>query len=303
MTKTTKTKQIALMSIAGLMGSIGVGGMVVAVPSHAQVALPQDVTPSNGLSLEPPVQDPAALPRTTPDAAGDRYLQSIAGIGRLFKRTDDVASLVTSVNLVMTDRTRRIMALRQLLKLGFSKEDIETALPLLQRLRDIKTPPPTDPEKAMDEEYQALLKAKPTEPLPPSSTEKIMDAARYYRTEQTKIWTEMTQRLGKSKSDGLDDLTGYSKGSFFSMTWTPRLALSSSYSVNYYPTSKPSPTQKPGDARLETVPPPKAEKPTVVSPANSAKDVRVMFSSTTVRISLNELIDLMQEKLKAMSGK
>jgi hypothetical protein len=108
----------------------------------------------------------------------------------------------------MADRTRQILVLRRLLALHFSAEDIAAALPLLRSLQDIKAAPPVDPETALEREYEALLAAGPNDPLPPSSADKIIDAAHYYRDEQDKIWSEMTRRIGRKKSDGLYNLLG-----------------------------------------------------------------------------------------------
>jgi hypothetical protein len=108
----------------------------------------------------------------------------------------------------MLDRLRRVLVLRQLLALGFTSADIAAALPLLRNLRDINTAPPADPDRAIEDEYRALLRANPGDPLPPNSVAKITDAAHYYRDEQAKIWNSLQRRIGARKADGLRTLLG-----------------------------------------------------------------------------------------------
>src|SRR5579872_389536 len=106
------------------------------------------------------------------------------------------------------DRIRRIMVLRQLLGLGFSSGDINGVLPLLRELQAISSRPPADPDAAIEQEYQELLRAAPGKPLPPSSAAKITDAATYYREEQRRIWTAIERKVGGRKAAGLRSLLG-----------------------------------------------------------------------------------------------
>ncbi len=268
----------------------------------------------------------------------------------------------------MVDRTRQILVLRRLLALRFSADDIAVALPLLRRLNDIKAAPTIDPETALEREYEALLAARPGDSLPASSAVKITDAARYYREEQSKIWSEMARRIGKSKADGLYNLLGqqdqvslplYNRpvekpsssgapaSSDYNTRSLPQLVVPDDAAVGNpdlvpsdgvarpgayqrrplsLPEADSSDTAPPGistqvptsDPRNHRAATPTRDQyqndpllPTVEAPRNYVgrralpdrpSDYSLLvYSSTTIRISLSELIDLMQTKLSVMS--
>lgn len=362
MTKTTKTETRKSAGSYALIAAVlcALSGM----PAQAQQNTPPPVVAEPPVAAQEPSREQGALQKPAPaKREGIPLLKDIPIIGNLFQagKQKDAPAVVmldvgdawgnprqTLVTQKMADRTRRIMVLRQLLTLGFTQADIETALPLLRRLHDLKSPKPMDPEKAMDEEYQALLKAGPKDPLPPNSALKIMDASRYYQEEQTKIWAEMAQRLGKTKSEGLFHLLRqdgnvfhytvpvasgkdtYTVEQHYSATFTdPRNRIVASRRLDPPTTVKrvdqtkstqavPPATEKPVETKPVPVDPATKsggedthqadEKPvppvaTVKTPTElNYSTTNIILSSLTTHISLTDLIDLLQEKLKAMSG-
>ncbi len=350
MTRTTRTETKKSAGSYALMAAI-----LCALPglqAHAQQPTPPPaVAEPPAPSPAPPLEPGRPAEPVPATQEGLDYLQSLPIIGNFFQtgkpQNDSVSELVqhangdssqtTALTQKMADRTRRIMVLRQLLTLGFTQADIQTALPQLHRLHDLKSPKPMDPEKAMDEEYQALLKASPKDPLPPNSALKIMDASRYYQEEQAKIWGEMAQRLGKTKSEGLshllrqdDNLLHYALRVANNSVRLPDMRYPAVAPRLFDPSRPATSVEKPKSA--QAVPPvtenPGEARPVPASPATRAggedthqpdqKSVSsvvtgktttglnyattgIILSSLTTHISLTDLIDLLQEKLKAMS--
>ena len=174
--------------------------------------LPAPTTSPAGIPTSDPSQEPVALPAADPvQATPSVSEQTTVPPGNQAAADTPAPGFVLSVSQSsqrLAERTRRILALRRLLQLNFNTAEFSRALRLLERLRDIRTAPPADPEKAMEAEYRELLAARPNDPLPPSSAAKIMDAARFYREEQTKIWSEMTREIGAERAEGLRNLVG-----------------------------------------------------------------------------------------------
>jgi hypothetical protein len=103
----------------------------------------------------------------------------------------------------MSKKTREIALLRRMLDLKLTARDIERALPLLRELKDVGKEVPAKPDQALDEELQRLLRAKPGDPMPPSSAEALRDAASGFRTRRLAIWDKMEKAIGKEKSAGI----------------------------------------------------------------------------------------------------
>lgn len=158
------------------------------------------------------------------------------------------------------DKTRRILALREMLKLGLTADDIAKALPLLRRLRDAQSQPPADPAKALDDEYQALLKARPGDPLPPSSAMKMQNAAQFVQDEQRTVWADLTKQIGAKKTEGLRSLVGQSAAfsnfnrMFFYNGAAPTLQYQNDIGVSSYRLNVTRPNAKPPRAERRTAP-------------------------------------------------
>ena len=116
----------------------------------------------------------------------------------------------------MAKKTREIALLRQMLALKLSARDLERAIPLLREMKESDKVVPVKPEQAMDEEYNALLRAKPGDPIPPSSSLALRDAAGNFRSRKQAIWDKMAQEIGKEKTAGIKSmLRSEGAGSFF----------------------------------------------------------------------------------------
>ncbi len=249
---------------------------------------------------------------------------------------------------------RRIVVLRQLVSAGFSTSDIANAIHVLRGLRDAKSAPTVDPEMAMREEYQALLKASPGTPLPPSSAVTVADAARYYQDAHLKVWTALARRLGRGKADVLRRLLGQDAaaplGTVLSGLPIPAVSAAPNMPVVRNqksgkrgrtviapvdpevtlsgPAGVPPPGEPSGPASVKSPPavlalpatpsnlsPPQPEPalpggliqaipgaPATIGPVPwIAMSVVESLSPNTVRISLDELIELLQEKLDVMT--
>ena len=173
-------------------------------------------TGDSGAAQPAPFQQPKAESLTP--RPGVPVLGGIPYIGQLFQERGQTSA--------MAAKTRRILVLREMLKLGLTADDIAKALPLLHRLRDAESQPPANPEQALEDEYQALLRAKPGDPLPPSSTLKLQDAARFYREEQASGWAELAKQIGAKKAGGLRELVGQNTGYFLNSGATLNPSLS-----------------------------------------------------------------------------
>jgi hypothetical protein len=103
----------------------------------------------------------------------------------------------------MAKKTRDIALLREMLVLKLTRGDIEKAIPLLRELKDSSKAAPVKPEQAMDEEYRLLLEARPGDPMPPSSSHALRDAAGSSRSRRQAIWDKMAQQIGREKANGI----------------------------------------------------------------------------------------------------
>ena len=112
-------------------------------------------------------------------------------------------NLTTTVTPEMAKKTREIALLRQMLNLKLSASDIEKALPLLRELKDADKAAPVKPDQVLNDEYDRLLRAKPGDPMPPSSGDALRDAANNYRSRKQAIWDKMGQAIGREKARGI----------------------------------------------------------------------------------------------------
>jgi len=162
----------------------------------------------------------------------------------------------------MSKKTREVALLRRMLDLKLSARDIERTLPLLRELKDVGKEVPAKPDQALDEEIQRLLRAKPGDPLPPSSGEALRDAATGFRNRRLAIWDKMEKAVGKEKSTGIRSMLRSeplsiwsSNGAFRNMIAAPTWTV---------PTA---PVLRPSAPRGRTVPAPKSDVPPADAPA------------------------------------
>jgi hypothetical protein len=215
------------------------------------------------------------------------------------------------------------------LGLGFRSSDIANALPLLRNLRDISGSPNIDPEAAVEAEYQALLAAEPGTALPESSAYKLTDAAEYYRDAQAKIWSSLVRKLGNTKAEGLRALIGQDNSNV-RFQYKPTQSLDTSSLGKGHVTFMPGQTTAaPGKATIVTEPEPgkyvlssqdgkiiaQYDGPLSTAPSyfqrNRFNDnngiysqpINVPYNPNTVRMSLPELIQLLEEKLRVMGAR
>jgi len=166
----------------------------------------------------------------------------------------------------MSKKTREIALLRRMLDLKLTARDIERALPLLRELRDVGKEVPAKPDQALDEEIQRLLRARPGDPLPPSSAEALRDAATGFRNRRLAIWEKMTQAIGKEKTNGIRSMLRSEPLSVFSSTTGFRNMIGSpAWTV------PAAPGVRPAVPRGRAVPAPKPDAPPADAQAEPAK--------------------------------
>jgi hypothetical protein len=125
----------------------------------------------------------------------------------------------------MAKKTREIALLRQMLALRLTARDYERAIPLLKELKEQDTVVPVKPEQAVDEEIQALLRARPGDPMPPSSADALRDAAKGSRSHKQEVWEKMAQEIGREKANGIRGMLRSEGFSVWSANGFPRTLI------------------------------------------------------------------------------
>ncbi len=184
-------------------------------------------------------------------------------------------NIATSYSTEMAKKTREIALLRQVLALKLSARDIEKALPLLKEMKDVDRVAPVKPEQALDEELNTLLRAKPGDPMPPSSSEALRDGAYGVRARRQAIWVRMAQSIGTEKAHGIRAmLRSESSGSWnlgsFNQFFTSPGATSTSPTQLFRSRGGESPKSKP-----DSVPEPGAA-PRAADPADNADELEIV---------------------------
>jgi len=108
----------------------------------------------------------------------------------------------------MAKKTAAIMALRQIHQLRFTADDIKAALPILKQMRDAEKTLESQSNEALDEEKKALLAARPDEPAPPGSGDKMEAAHRKFGEAHQKGWEALHRAIGDEKAGGLQGILG-----------------------------------------------------------------------------------------------
>lgn len=209
------TTKCGLFVFAPSLVMLSVGLWAQQPGSHPPLPTPPDDSASSSLpdSAGPTVLDPseeedmpiakgrrertqAGAPWTTPG------MPAFDGLSGLSPNLRDPRSQR------MYDRLRRIMVLRQLLSLGITTSDVSGALPVLESLRDLDQAESSDPERALDLEYRALLEAEPGSSLPMNSGLKMAEFARNAHEAQAKWRDRLVRTVGRRKAEGLMRLLG-----------------------------------------------------------------------------------------------
>lgn len=105
-------------------------------------------------------------------------------------------------------KLQEVVALRTLLALHLTAQDIDFLLPKLRALKQAEQTLQLHVEQDIDTERQALLADGPNAAAPPDSSAKIAGELALYQQRRDLIWTDVTNRLGSEKSEGLRRLAG-----------------------------------------------------------------------------------------------
>lgn len=180
----------------------------------------------------------------------------------------------------MGKKARQIMILRQMLNLKLTERDIEKALPILKQMRDMPKEKPVSADQAMDEELNALLKAKPGDPLPPSSASGIRSSASRLRDRNEALWNDMTKAIGKEKTIGIRSMI--SSGSSFITNKEFFAPFLNSWNNNVAPSRLDEKNRKTLERYIKPVPPDDAKKQKSKSDAGS-EDVEVALTPVIIQ--------------------
>lgn len=106
----------------------------------------------------------------------------------------------------MAKKMQSIMALRQINGVGLTARDISTALPILRTMRDAEKALETRSLQILEEEKRALLAAQPGAPLPPDSGQRMQEASEVYHQQMARSWEAITKGIGPEKAGGIRGL-------------------------------------------------------------------------------------------------
>ena len=214
----------------------------------------------------------------------------------------------------------KISHLRKIHTLKLSESDLAKILPVLQKAAETKNLKKPDPKELIEEEYQALLRAKPEDKLPETVTSKL---SREYevQSDSVQLRLQLEKLIGEDKSRGLVSMILFpDKWQTISSTnWNP--STGEMTTKNYQITSEiriADPTKK--GVRVYTIDPsqiktlkPMKDNPvikglptTTYSTGNSSGSTRVFaspgfnYNSRLNSLTLEEMISLIQDKLDAM---
>lgn len=108
----------------------------------------------------------------------------------------------------LAKKTVRIMALRNILGMRFTSDDIRKSLPGLRALRDSEKELQRAAEQALEDEIKALLAAEPDSPPPPDGGARLEEVMRRHQERSGRIWGELANAIGQRKVEGLKGLVG-----------------------------------------------------------------------------------------------
>lgn len=100
------------------------------------------------------------------------------------------------------------MALREMLDMGLTARHISAALPALKELLAAEKALKTQAEQLLAAEMQALLKARPDDPMPEEVGEKMQKLMESHHTRQERIWAALGKTIGENRMNRLRGLIG-----------------------------------------------------------------------------------------------
>lgn len=108
----------------------------------------------------------------------------------------------------LSKKMNRIMALREIVRVGLTRQDIQAALPTLKSLRDAEKAMRSASEKVLDEEEKALFAAEPANVPKEDSGKKIRAELEKYRKTEGDAWRTIEGEIGRQKTLSLRMLLG-----------------------------------------------------------------------------------------------
>ncbi len=108
----------------------------------------------------------------------------------------------------MNKKLTTISALREILGLKLTNQDISSALPSLKALRDDEKLLQTQSLDALTEEENALIAVQPGGQLPPDSGARLQQLHEQHHETQENGWSALVKKLGQEKTDGIRSLVG-----------------------------------------------------------------------------------------------
>ncbi|MCX6358673.1 MAG: hypothetical protein NT029_02610 [Armatimonadetes bacterium] len=111
-------------------------------------------------------------------------------------------------------KTAQVMALRRIVGLKLTRADIAAALPQVKALRAAEKALESTAEKALDEEKKALLAAGPNSAAPRGGGRTMREAADTLRAKHEETWNALAEAIGPAKARGLQQLVGGGGGGF-----------------------------------------------------------------------------------------
>ena len=108
----------------------------------------------------------------------------------------------------MAKKMASIMALRQMMGMRLTANDIAAALPILRSMREAEKALEAKSSQLLDEEKRFLLTASPENPPQVDIGEKMARANEEFRQKQEKAWDSLSAAIGREKTMGIRSLLG-----------------------------------------------------------------------------------------------
>ena len=105
-------------------------------------------------------------------------------------------------------KTAQLMALRRIVGLKLTRDEISAALPHIKALRAAEKAMESAAERALDDEKKALLAAGPNTTAPRGGGLKMREAADTLSARHDETWKALAEAVGPAKARGLQQLVG-----------------------------------------------------------------------------------------------
>ncbi len=189
-------------NLLGVLLALG----LIRLPAGAQIELPDLPQPPSPAAEVPAPRDVAS------DLPGQPVLPPGGDVDAPQPRVSDPFRPYALMPPLpeLAQKTREILALRQMLALHITAQDISVALPALRELRDAEKALEREASKILEDEKRALLAAQPDDPQPQAGEDRLRQAMERYRQQQDRIWQSLERSIGRAKAEGLLRLNGLS---------------------------------------------------------------------------------------------